>query len=337
MSAFNLSCSKFFLQPPSPGVSLRQDQQNQLPHGPLASQTRTTGQGSKTKGASVVQPKHEGQFHCTWITPQQQTDHHPESPFPQHDGKFQSPWVLPPQPQGHPRQIVQSMTGNPMYHQCIKIETVVLGWYIHGIKNVIPGSPTVQRVPQAQFSGMPRPVRTKPITWLGAVFCTIFYIVIFIGGPTVLVVYLVYRSRSPRFDVSSATSASIDAGSQLDADLSVLANQTNPNRKVSVDFSYLIIDLYYGSTLIASQGWVKVWKCSYGFYSGSASRNGKRAASEQISINRVLYDVKGVFRVRSKLGSLLLYSYRLYGHCIILVTSPPSGVLRATKCRTKRW
>jgi hypothetical protein len=65
MSAFNLSCSKFFLQPPSPGVSLRQDQQNQLPHGPLASQTRTTGQGSKTKGASVVQPKHEGQFHCT--------------------------------------------------------------------------------------------------------------------------------------------------------------------------------------------------------------------------------------------------------------------------------
>jgi hypothetical protein len=101
---------------------------------------------------------------------------------------------------------------------------------------------------------MPRPVRTKPITWLGAVFCTIFYIVIFIGGPTVLVVYLVYRSRSPRFDVSSATSASIDAGSQLDADLSVLANQTNPNRKVSVDFSYLIIDLYYGSTLIASQG-----------------------------------------------------------------------------------
>jgi len=51
-------------------VSLRQDQQNQLPHGPLASQTRTKGQGSKTKGASVVQPKHEGQFHCTGITPQ---------------------------------------------------------------------------------------------------------------------------------------------------------------------------------------------------------------------------------------------------------------------------
>lgn len=113
--------------PPSPGVSLRQDQQNQLPHGPLACQTRTRGHGSKTKGASVVQPKHEGQFHCTWITPQQQTDQHPESPFPQHDRKFQSPWVLPPQPQGHPRQIVQSMTGNPMYHQCIKIETVVLG------------------------------------------------------------------------------------------------------------------------------------------------------------------------------------------------------------------
>lgn len=51
-----------------------------------------------------------------------------------------------------------------------------LRWHINGIKNVIPGSPTVQRVPQAPFSGMPRPVRTKPITWLGK-HCSILHIV----------------------------------------------------------------------------------------------------------------------------------------------------------------
>lgn len=65
----------------------------------------------------------------------------------------------------------------------------------------------------------------QPITWLGAVFCTIFCFVIFLGGHIVLIVYLVFRPRSPRFNVSSATlnTASIDAGSLLDAGLSVLA------------------------------------------------------------------------------------------------------------------
>lgn len=183
--------------------------------------------------------------------------------------------------------------------------------------------------------------------WLGAVFCAILWIVIFLGGLIVLIVYLVYRPRSPRFDVSSASlnMAYIDAGSLLNADLTVLANFTNPNKKVSVDFSYMIIDLYYGSTLIATQ-YIEPF---------SAERAESRFVNvhmvtsqvrlpvlesarlqEQISKNGAIFDVKGVFRVRSKLGTLLKYSYRLYGHCTILVTAPPSGVLRATKCRTKR-
>ena len=107
-----------------------------------------------------------------------------------------------------------------------------LRWHINGIKNVILGSPTVQRVPQAQFSGMPRPVRTKPITCLGAVFCTNFCIVIFLGGLSVLIVYLVYRPRSPRFDVSSATlnTAYIDAGSRR---WSLRASKLNQSKQES--------------------------------------------------------------------------------------------------------
>ncbi|CAI0390251.1 unnamed protein product [Linum tenue] len=130
----------------------------------------------------------------------------------------------------------------------------------------------------------------------------------------VLVVYLVYRPHNPRFEVSDATlnAAYLDAGSLLNADVSVLANFTNPNRKVGVDFGSLIVDLYYGSTLIATQ------------------------LEEEIEKNTVTFNVKGVFRVRSKLGTFLGYSYKLYGHCTIVTTGPPSGILRGRRCITKR-
>ncbi|KAJ6356002.1 hypothetical protein OIU78_004178 [Salix suchowensis] len=320
----------------SPG---RQEQQNQQPQGPPETRSRNRGQGSKKKGgASVVQPKHGGEFRSPWTTPaQQHPGQHPDSNFPPHEsqvqnqnksslphfplhgGDFQSPWAFQPQPRG---QQYQPTKNNP-------------------------GEPTVMESGKHIFLGCRKPGGTKPIIWLGAVFCAILWIVIFLGGLIVLVVYLVYRPRSPRFDVSSATlnTAYIDAGSLLNADLSVLANFTNPNKKVSVDFSYMVIDLYYGSTLIATQ-YIEPF---------SAERAESRFVNvhmvtsqvrlpvleserlqEQISKNGAIFAVKGVFRVRSKLGTLLKYSYRLYGHCTIMVTAPPDGVLRATKCRTKR-
>ncbi|CAI0390252.1 unnamed protein product [Linum tenue] len=163
----------------------------------------------------------------------------------------------------------------------------------------------------------------------------------------VLVVYLVYRPHNPRFEVSDATlnAAYLDAGSLLNADVSVLANFTNPNRKVGVDFGSLIVDLYYGSTLIATQ-FIQPF---------SASRAGSRFVNlelvtsqvripledskkleEEIEKNTVTFNVKGVFRVRSKLGTFLGYSYKLYGHCTIVTTGPPSGILRGRRCITKR-
>ncbi|CAK7332511.1 unnamed protein product [Dovyalis caffra] len=373
-----------FQAPPSPGVSRLQDQQSQLRHGRPVTRPRIKGQGSKTKGASVAQPKHDGQFRSPWIPPtQQHADQHPESHFPLHgnqvhspetlppqhqgqhpqphfplhDEKFQSPWLLPTQPRGqHPEPRGSRHDGEPHVQSMHQHQDRGSGvaqpqhqerqpWQSHS-----PGVPPAQRLdgdrPSRGF-GMPRPGRTQPIIWLGAVFCAIFWIVIFLGGLIILIVYLVYRPRSPRFDVSSATlnAAYIDAGSLLNADLSVLANFTNPNKKVSVDFSYMIIDLYYGSTLLATQ-YIEP------FSAGKAQSRfenihmvtsqvrlpivqGERL-QEQIGKNGVIFDLKGVFRVRSKLGSLLRYSYRLYGHCTILVTAPPSGVLRATKCRTKR-
>ncbi|KAG6766367.1 hypothetical protein POTOM_030444 [Populus tomentosa] len=198
--------------PPSPGVSLRQDQQNQLPHGPL------------------------------------------------HDVKFRSPWVLPPQPRGHPQADGPKHGGEPHVPPMHQDQD-------RGLRVTYP---------RHQERHRRQPHSPKSPT------STVFWDAQTCSNQSI---------TCPRFNVSRATlnTASIDAGSLLDAGLSVLA-KLNQSKQES-----------------------------------SASRNGKRTASEQISRNGVLLDVKGVFRVRSKLGSLLWYSYGLYGHCIILVTSPPSG------------
>ncbi|OMO81607.1 hypothetical protein COLO4_23490 [Corchorus olitorius] len=134
---------------------------------------------------------------------------------------------------------------------------------------------------------LPRARRTKPITWFAAAFCIIFWLAIIIGGLIVLVVYLVFRPRSPRFDVTSVTfnAAYLDMGYLLNADVQVLANFTNPNKK--------------------------------------------------IENNRVMFTVKGVFRARSNFGSVWRYSYWLHGQCGIIVSSPPSGVLKAKLCKTR--
>ncbi|KAK7318675.1 hypothetical protein RJT34_03380 [Clitoria ternatea] len=194
---------------------------------------------------------------------------------------------------------------------------------------------------------LPEQKKSQPLTWLGAWLCVIFWLVIIIGGLIVIIVYLVFRPQSPNFDVSSATlnAAYLDLGDLLNADVTILANFTNPNKKVHVDFSSVIIYLYYGSTLIAAQ-YVEPF---------SAARLQSRFANihmvtsqvqlplresqrlvKQMESNGVLLEVRGVFRARSKLGSILRYSYNLYGRCSIMITRPPNGILLKKKCRTKR-
>ncbi|KAJ1405342.1 hypothetical protein SESBI_25891 [Sesbania bispinosa] len=194
---------------------------------------------------------------------------------------------------------------------------------------------------------LPEEQKSQPLTWMGACLCVIFWLVIIIGGLIVLIVYLIFRPQSPHFDVSSVTlnAAYLDVGYLLNADLTMLANFTNPNKKVHVDFSSVIIYLYYGSTLIATQ-YVEPF---------SAARVQSRFASihmvssqvqlpireaerleKQMESNGVLLEVRGVFRARSKLGTILRYSYNLYGRCSFMVARPPSGILIKKKCRTKR-
>uniref|UniRef100_A0A5B7C4U2 Late embryogenesis abundant protein LEA-2 subgroup domain-containing protein n=1 Tax=Davidia involucrata TaxID=16924 RepID=A0A5B7C4U2_DAVIN len=211
-----------------------------------------------------------------------------------------------------------------------------------------PPPPPPQPQPQHSTSlTLPPRRKTKPITWFIAVFCALFWIIIIVGGLIVLIVYLVFRPRSPKFDLASATlnAAYLDMGHLLNADLTLQANFTNPNKKVKVDFSNIIVDLYHENTLIAT-GYVNPFSA---VNPESKFMNVHMVSSQvplsvahsqqlksQMNSNRVRFEVKGLFRTRSDLGSFLRYSYWLYGHCSIVVTGPPGGSLVSKKCRTKR-
>ncbi|GFQ00682.1 hypothetical protein PHJA_002212100 [Phtheirospermum japonicum] len=189
--------------------------------------------------------------------------------------------------------------------------------------------------------------RTKPIAWLVAAFCALFWIIIIVGGLIVLIVYLVFQPRNPRFDISTATlnAAYLDMGYLLNADVTLLANFTNPNTKVNVDFSYVVLDLYYERNVIATRYVTpfSVMKRESRFADVHMMTSQVRLSTglsldlqRQMDSGRVNFEIRGLFRTRSKLGGVFRYSYWLYAHCEIEVTGPPTGVLIRKKCVTRR-
>ncbi|XP_061365792.1 NDR1/HIN1-like protein 13 [Gastrolobium bilobum] len=279
------------------------------------------------RGSSRKQPKdHQHAPIPLRGDPRKQQEDHQRAPFPQRGPRNQQEDQA--YPPGRPRVNFQEPSSSPK----------AAGF---------PVQPPPEPRRHERGIRLPQEQKSKPLTWLGGLLCAIFFLVIIIGGLIVLIVYLVFRPQSPHFDVSSVTlnAAYLDFGYLLNADLTLLANFTNPNKKVHVDFSSVTIYLYYGSTLIASQ-YVEPF---------SAARVQSRFANihmvtsqvqlpiresqrlvKQMESNGVLLEVTGVFRARSKLGSVLRYSYNLYSHCNIMVTRPPDGVLLKKKCRTKR-
>ncbi|KAL5718037.1 hypothetical protein ACHQM5_010978 [Ranunculus cassubicifolius] len=193
----------------------------------------------------------------------------------------------------------------------------------------------------------PQMRRTKPGAWFVALFCTILWVLIIIGGLAILIVYLVFRPQSPRFDIQNVglNAAYLDTGILLNADITLLVNFSNPNKKVGVDFSYVDIQLYYGNTLIATSSidpFSETRTESKLFNIHMISSEVRipvidvQRLKKQMEGNSIPFYVKGLFRTRSKFGDLIRYTYWLHGRCTIVLTAPPSGVLRSHKCRTKR-
>lgn len=352
----------------------RRHSQDERPQ-PLGSQdqrpqpTHSQDKRPQPVGPSPPEPHHEGQPHLplhVWVPPVNHEDQRLHSQ-PQHrQGQQRQPldmWV--PQPsssqgrtpkkqkrQDRPRKEVMLQPQLQDQHPSASLVRPQTEGEITEhkpspeVKTPQPqgGHPHEHRPHSRLF--LPRDRRTKPVTWFAAAFCIIFWLVIIIGGLVVLVVYLVFRPRSPRFDVNSVTlnAAYLDMGYLLNADLNLLANLTNPNKKVSVDFSYMHLDLYFENTLIATQ-YIEPFSAARGqsmfanihMVTSQVRLSMKETMllQKQIENNRVMLTVKGVFRARSNLGGFLKYSYWLHGHCSIMVSSPPSGVLRDKRCRTK--
>ncbi|CAI9775351.1 unnamed protein product [Fraxinus pennsylvanica] len=128
-------------------------------------------------------------------------------------------------------------------------------------------------------------------------------------------------------------------------DLTVLANFTNPNSKVNIDFSYVVFDLFYNDKLIATR-YIEpfsVMKAEYRFADVHLMSSQVRLPladslnmQRQIENGRVNYEIRGLFRAKSKLGGFLRYSYWLSAHCKIVLGAPPTGILISKHCQTKR-
>ncbi|KAF8015611.1 hypothetical protein BT93_H1203 [Corymbia citriodora subsp. variegata] len=194
----------------------------------------------------------------------------------------------------------------------------------------------------------PQQRKTQFLTWFLAIFCAIFWVVIIVGGLIVLIVYLVFRPHLPKLEIASATlnAAYLDMDALLNADMTLLINFTNPNRKVRNDLSYVILDLYYGGNPIATQ-YIQPFSAeklesrlsSVHMISSQVrlpTRDSEKLKKQLESNSLLQFQIRGLVRVRSKFGSFLRYSYWLYSHCYISLTGPPTGILRGCKCYTKR-
>ncbi|KAL9666199.1 hypothetical protein QQ045_000523 [Rhodiola kirilowii] len=195
---------------------------------------------------------------------------------------------------------------------------------------------------------VPHPHKTKPVTWFVAVFCAVLWLIIFLGGLIVVLIYLIYRPHSPKYELSEVAlnAAYLDTGSSLlNADVRLLANFTNINKKVKVDFRDMVINLYYGRILIATQ-YIKPFTetrkehvlIDIHLVSSQVQLplQESQRLKRQLDNNRVALQVQGLFRTRYSMGSLFKYTYTLHSNCRVLVSGPPNGVLVAKNCRTKR-
>ncbi|PON64287.1 hypothetical protein PanWU01x14_126010 [Parasponia andersonii] len=192
-------------------------------------------------------------------------------------------------------------------------------------------------------------LRQRRVHPCAACSAVIFCVFLTLAALAVFIIYLIFRPWGPRFEVSTVTTLNglnLTKGKLLCANLTLVPNFMNPNKKAGVDFKYVVIELYFGRTIIATK---KIEP------DPSAPKDGTRsvkvdmvASGVQLSVleiqrlksqmvkDKVVLEVKGSFLVHTKFGPLVRYSYWVHGQCIVTLKKPPHGVLVSTKCNTKR-
>eukprot|EP00268_Persea_americana_P067815 TRINITY_DN93784_c0_g1_i1.p1 TRINITY_DN93784_c0_g1~~TRINITY_DN93784_c0_g1_i1.p1 ORF type:complete len:244 (-),score=28.67 TRINITY_DN93784_c0_g1_i1:122-853(-) len=193
---------------------------------------------------------------------------------------------------------------------------------------------------------LPPPRRTHVVVWCAAVFCIIFSILLILTGIVIIIVFLVIKPKHPSFDTTGASLNSIylDTPEYFNGDLIILANFSNPNRKIDVRFEFLSIELYFFDKLIAVQsvqpfpqrrGEARVESVHMISSEVYLPLNLSLALQKQVQSNRIQYNIRGTFRVRASVG-LTHFSYWLYGRCRIELTGPPGGILVTRSCHTRK-
>ncbi|TKY57439.1 YLS9 protein [Spatholobus suberectus] len=194
--------------------------------------------------------------------------------------------------------------------------------------------------------GQPRLQRTKPIIWCAAVLCFIFSLVLIFFGIATLIFYFAIKPRNPTFDIPNASLNVVyfDSPQYLNGEFTLLANFSNPNRRIGVRFESLTIELFYSDRLISSQT-IKPFTqrprenrlqsvnliSSLVFLPQDVGVKLQR----QVESDRVNYNARGTFKVRFNMG-LIHLSHWLHTICQIEMTSPPTGILVARQCITNR-
>ncbi|XP_054797493.1 uncharacterized protein At1g08160-like [Prosopis cineraria] len=192
----------------------------------------------------------------------------------------------------------------------------------------------------------PRVRRTNPVVWFAAVLCLIFSVILIVFGIATLIIFLTVKPRNPIFDIPNASLKVVyfDSPQYLNGDFVLLANFTNPNRKIDVRFESGDIELFFADRVISSQAIQPFTQrrrqtrlqpihfiSSLVFLPEDLGIKLQR----QVQSNRVNCNVRATFKVRAIVGFIHL-SFRIHSTCQIEMTGPPTGVLITRICITKR-
>ncbi|XP_015948280.1 NDR1/HIN1-like protein 10 [Arachis duranensis] len=217
----------------------------------------------------------------------------------------------------------------------------------NSIETSAPNSVTTKLIrPPTTPLRQPQPKRTNPIIWFTAVLCLIFSLVLIFFGIATLIIFLIIKPRTPIFDIPNANLNLVyfDSPNYINGDFTLLANFTNPNKKINVLFESLDVELFFSERLISAQSIEPFAQRrresklqSVNFISSLVflPQDIGVKLQKQVQNNRVIYNVKGTFRVKITIG-LIHVSYWLHSRCQIEMTGPPTGVLVARNCITKR-
>lgn len=230
----------------------------------------------------------------------------------------------------------------------VSLDQIVISKPAGNQQNRAPKTPTpdTRKFRKSSTLLQPQPRRTNPFIWCSAIICLIFSLVLIFFGVATLIVFLVVKPRTPLFDIPNANLNAIyfDSPEYFNGDLTFAANFSNPNRKIEVRFEYLVIELFFYDRLLSTQTIQpftqrqrEIRLESVHFISSLVflPQNLAVGLQKQVLSNRVSYNLRGTYKVKATFG-LIHFSYWLHSRCQVEMTGPPTGVLVARRCITKR-